>query len=178
MPFAVHPDLETPPDDTILWRYSDFAKFMDLIERRKLWFSRSDKFEDPLEGTFTDAEIAHFGSLRPDGTPADPALYGSPQVSKMMRGTTFVNCWREGKHESMAMWDIYGKGSGVVAIKSTVGLLKAAVASYDWDVFISRVNYVDWNAVNWGGNALQMCVRKDVSYAHESEVLRAKRSRT
>lgn len=170
MPFAVHPDLETPPDDTILWRYSDFAKFMDLIERRKLWFSRSDKFEDPLEGTFTDAEIARFGSLRPDGTPVDPAWYGLPQVSKVMRGTTFVNCWREGKHESMAMWDIYGKGSGVVAIKSTVGLLKEAVASYDWDVFISRVNYVDWNAVNWGGNALQICVRKDVSYAHESEV--------
>ncbi|MDQ1388335.1 MAG: hypothetical protein QOF56_1789 [Acidobacteriaceae bacterium] len=88
----------------------------------------------------------------------------------MMRGTTFVNCWREGKRESMAMWDIYGKGSGIVAIKSTVGLLKEAVASYNWDVFISRVRYIDWNELNWGGNALEMCVRKDASYAHESEV--------
>jgi hypothetical protein len=117
MPFAVHPDLIPPPDDTILWRYSDFAKFMDLIERRKLWFSRADKFEDPLEGTFTDAEIAHFRSLRSDGTPVDPAAHSLSGISKMMRGTTFVNCWREGKHESMAMWDIYGKASGIVAIK-------------------------------------------------------------
>ncbi len=170
MPFAVHKDLITPPDDTILWRYSDFAKFMDLIERRKLWFSRSDKFEDPLEGTFTDAEIAHFRSLRSDGTPVNPAIYSLTGISKMMRSTTFVNCWREGKYESMAMWDIYGKGSGVVAIKSTVGLLKEAVAPYNWDVFISRVKYIDWNGLNWGGNALEMCVRKDVSYAHESEI--------
>jgi len=29
MPFEAHPHLITPPDDTILWRYSDFAKFMD-----------------------------------------------------------------------------------------------------------------------------------------------------
>jgi hypothetical protein len=170
MPFAAHSSLITPSDDTILWRYSDFAKFMDLIERRKLWFCRADKFDDPLEGTFTDAEIAHFGSLLPDGTPADPALYSLREIPKMMRGTTFVNCWREGRHESMAMWDIYGKGSGVVAIKSTVGLLKEAVTSYHSDVYISRVKYIDWNAVKWGGNALEMCIRKDLSYAHESEV--------
>ena len=170
MPFVVHPDLITPPNDTVLWRYSDFAKFMDLIERRKLWFSRADKFEDPLEGTFTDAEIAHFRSPQPDGTPGHPVAQSFAEISNMMRGTTFVNCWREGKHESMAMWDIYGKGSGVVAIKSTVGLLKEAVASYKWDVMISRVKYIDWNERNWGGNALEMCVRKDLSYAHESEV--------
>jgi hypothetical protein len=170
MPFVVHPNSITPPNDTVLWRYSDFAKFMDLIERRKLWFCRADKFEDPLEGTFTDAEIAHFRSLQPDGTPGHPVAQSFAEVSNMMRGTTFVNCWREGKHESMAMWDIYGKGSGVVAIKSTVGLLKEAVASYKWDVMISRVKYIDWNERSWGGNALEMCVRKDLSYAHESEV--------
>jgi hypothetical protein len=170
MPFTDHPDLITPPDDTVIWRYSDFAKFMDLIERRKLWFCRADEFEDPLEGTFTDAEIAHFRSLRPDGTPVDPAAYGLPEVSTMMRGTTFVNCWREGKHESMAMWDIYGKGSGVVAVKSTVGLLKEAVASYNRDVYITRVKYIDWNEQHFRRNALEVCVRKDVSYAHESEI--------
>src|SRR5260370_926613 len=158
MPFSVHKDLITPPDDTILWRYSDFAKFMDLIERRKLWFSRSDKFEDPVEGTFTDAEIAHFRSLRSDGTPVNPAIYSLTGISKMMRSTTFVNCWREGKYESMAMWDIYGKGSGVVAIKSTVGLLKEAVAPYNWDVFISRVKYIECNGLNWGGNGLAGCL--------------------
>ena len=172
MPYTSHRNLATPSDDTVLWRYSDFAKFMDLIERRKLWFSRADKFEDPLEGTFTDAETAYFRS--PQFAAASPEFRGiadgHSQIAQTQRATTFVNCWREGKFESMAMWDIYGKGSGVVAIKSTVGLLKEAFATYKWNVFISRVKYIDWNAGGWEGNALTLCSRKDISYIHESEV--------
>jgi hypothetical protein len=162
VPFSAHPNLITPPNDTVLWRYSDFAKFMDLVERHKLWFSRADQFEDPLEGTFTDAEIEDFRS-RPAG---DSIL----SLKQMIRTTTFVNCWRAGKNESMAMWDIYGKGSGVVAIKSTVGLLKEVVSPILWPVFIAQVDYVDWGDLSFRGNALQMCARKDLSYAHEAEV--------
>lgn len=172
MPYTSHRNLITPPDDTVLWRYSDFAKFMDLIERRKLWFSRADKFDDPLEGTFTDAETAYFRS--PQFSAERPELKGwaidHSQIAQQQRATTFVNCWREGKFESMAMWDIYGKGSGVVAIKSTVGLLKEAFATYKWNVFISRVKYLDWSHGGWEGNALTLCSRKDISYSHESEV--------
>ena len=166
VPFQSHPDFITPPDDTVLWRYSDFAKFMDLIERRKLWFSRADKFEDPLEGTYTDAEIAEWRS-RPSGD----SLYESySQIPQMMRATMFLNCWRAGKNESMAMWDIYGKGPGTIAIKSTVKLLKETVAPYGWPVYIAQVEYVDWGDMSFRGNALQMFARKDSSYAHEAEV--------
>ena len=70
----------------------------------------------------------------------------------------------------MAMWDIYGKGSGVVAIKSTVGLLKEAFATYKWNVHVARVKYIDWNEGGWDGNGLTLCIRKDISYSHESEV--------
>jgi len=172
MPYADHPNLKTPDDDTVLWRYSDFAKFMDLIERRKLWFSRADKFEDPLEGTFTDAEVAYFRSLQSADASPDIRgwVTGYTRIPQTTRGTTFVNCWREGKFESMAMWDIYAKGSGVVAIKSTVGLLKEPFATYKWNVYISRVKYIDWNDGGWDGNALTLCTRKDISYNHESEV--------
>jgi hypothetical protein len=172
MPYAGHPNLITPYDDTVLWRYSDFAKFMDLIERRKLWFSRADKFEDPLEGTFTDGEIIYFRSLQFSG--ASPELQGwatgYSKIPRTARATTFVNCWREGQSESMAMWDIYGKGSGVVAIKSTVGLLKEAFATYKWNVYVSRVKYIDWNDGGWDGNGLTLCSRKDNSYKHALEV--------
>ena len=172
MPYTSHRNLTTPAEDTVLWRYSDFAKFMDLIERRKLWFSRADKFDDPLEGTFTDAERAYFRS--PHFAASMPAFKGMAidhsRIAQTQRETTFVDCWREGKSESMAMWDIYGKGSGVVAIKSTVGLLKEAFAPYKWNVYVSRVRYIDWNDGGWDGNALTLCSRKDISYSHESEV--------
>jgi hypothetical protein len=171
MPYASHPNLITPDDHTVLWRYSDFAKFMDLVEGRKLWFSRADKFEDPLEGTFTDGETTYFRSLQSSAMP-DLSGWGTgySRVAQTQRATTFVNCWREGTFESMAMWDIYGKGSGIVAIKSTVGLLKEAFATYKWNVYVSRVKYIDWNAGGWDGNGLTLCSRKDISYSHESEV--------
>lgn len=54
-----HPNLIIPPNETVLWRYMDFARFIDLLERRVLWFPRADQFDDPLEGTWTDAEIGH-----------------------------------------------------------------------------------------------------------------------
>jgi hypothetical protein len=171
MPYASHPKLITPVDDTVLWRYSDFAKFMDLIERRKLWFSQADKFEDPLEGTFTDGELVYFRSLQSSASPELRGWTNAPsRIPQMIRATTFVNCWREGKFESMAMWDIYGKGSGIVAIKSTVGLLKEAFATYKWNVYVSRVKYIDWNTGGWDSNALTLCSRKDISYSHELEV--------
>lgn len=171
MPYTSHPNLITPADDTVLWRYLDFAKFIDLIERRKLWFSRVDKFEDPLEGTFTDAETAYFRSLEFSASPELRGWSTAPKrIPRTIGATTFVNCWREGKFESMAMWDIYGKGSGVVAIKSTVDLLKDAFSTYKWHVYVSRVKYIAWNAGGWDSNALTLCNRKNSSYSYEEEV--------
>ena len=38
-------------DSTIIWRYLDLAKFLDLLENQFLFFCRADKFSDPLEGS-------------------------------------------------------------------------------------------------------------------------------
>src|ERR1700684_1393835 len=126
----MHPRLVTPVDDTVLWRYLDFAKFMDMLERRVLWFARADTFEDPLEATYTDAELNHLRSLPPIPTPSGTVKVGDSYLrgSRMMRSTSFISCWRAGADESMAMWDLYRKGGGVVAIKSTVGRFKEAVS--------------------------------------------------
>jgi hypothetical protein len=166
MPLEPHSDLILPPDGTLLWRYLDFAKFMHLLESRSLWFPRTDQFEDPLEGTFTDAEIEHLQSLFANL----PVSGGYLKGPKYMRTTTYVNCWRAGAGESLAMWDLYGKGSGIVAVKSTVEKLKEAVAESPLRIFLGKVNYVDWSRAPWDNNALTMCFRKDLSYQHEAEV--------
>lgn len=165
MPYEFHGDLRTPPNSTVLWRYMDFARFMQMIESQTLWFSRLDKFEDPLEGTHTDAELAgirkHVEKKRAEQLIA---------LFREARKDTYVSCWRAGRSESLAMWDLYGKGSGIVAVKSTVGLLREAVANYDRPVFISKVRYLDWNEARGLDNVLVACSRKDVSYKHEGEV--------
>jgi len=70
------------------------------------------------------------------------------------------------------MWDIYGRGEGTVAIRSTVGQLKEALASERRPLFIGRVNYVRWNVETSGLNIdpISICFRKDQSYKHEEEV--------
>ena len=171
MPLEPHSHLIVPLDATILWRYMDFAKFIHLMERQSLWFSRADQFEDPLEGTFTDAEIEHLRSLDANnivpGLRVSDGYLGGP---KYMRTTAYVNCWRAGAGESLAMWDLYGKGSGIVAVKTTVENLKLAIAESPLRIFLGSVKYLDWNLASWDNNSLVMCFRKDSSYQHEAEV--------
>lgn len=166
MPYIVHPNLATPPDDTVLWKYLDFAKFVSILETKSLWFSRANLFEDPLEGTYTDAELEHWRNLL-----AGENFHGSMMDgSDLITSVTYVDCWRQGDSESLAMWDLYGKGSGIVAIKTTVGSLKAQYAAFDGTIYLAKVNYVDWNSATWSTNAFEMLARKEASYGHESEV--------
>ena len=172
MPYLSHPNIVTPPDRTVLWRYLDLARFMDILERRVLWFPRADQFEDPLEGTYTDAEMDHVRSLAslktPDGIKGVADSFA--ETTTLMRSTNFICSWRAGTDESMAMWDLYRRGSGVIAIRSTVGDLKNAISHFERPVYIGEVKYVDWNEAPWDNNMLAMCVRKVLAYKHESEV--------
>lgn len=165
MPYQFHPDLTTPPGGTVLWHYMDFARFIEMLESRTLWFVRADQLDDPLEGSHTDAELAnirkHLVEIRAQ------ALI---DIFRSARSGLYVSCWRSGSTESMAMWDLYGKGSGIVAVKSTVSLVKKALATCERPVYISRVDYVDWNNSPGLDNVLVACTRKDLCYQHESEV--------
>jgi hypothetical protein len=165
MPYTFHPDLRTPPNRTVLWRYMDFAKFVETLENRTLWFARLDQLEDPLEGTHTDAELKglrqHLEEKR-----AEQLI----NLFRSARKDVCVNCWRSGPSESLAMWDLYGRGSGIIAIKSTVGNLREAIAAYDKPIYISKTKYVDWSDAHGLDNVLVACSRKDLSYEHEAEV--------
>jgi hypothetical protein len=165
MPYERHPDLATPSNRTVLWRYMDFARFIEMLESRTLWFVRVDQLDDPLEGTHTDAEIAGIRKHLVEGRAK--ALI---DVFRSARSELYVNCWRSGSAESLAMWDLYGEGSGIVAVKSTVGHIREAAATYDKPVYISKVKYIDWNDAPGLDNVLVACSRKDISYQHESEV--------
>lgn len=155
----------TPPGRTVLWRYMDFARFVEILESRRLWFVRLDQLEDPLEGAHTDAELANIRKHLPE-TRSQSLV----DVFRSSRSELYVNCWRSGSAESLAMWDLYGEGSGIVAVKSTVGRLRKAVATCDKPVYISNVKYVNWNDAPGIDNVLVACTRKNQSYQHESEV--------
>jgi len=45
-----------------IWRYMDFTKYVSLLDTGSLYFARSDKLEDPFEGSIARANLR----LRPD----------------------------------------------------------------------------------------------------------------
>ena len=44
-------------DDTILWRYLSFPKFLDILETSSLYFRRIDCFDDKREATQPDGSL-------------------------------------------------------------------------------------------------------------------------
>ena len=49
--------------NTIVWKYLDLSKFVDLLLYKKLFMSRSDKFEDQYEGTFSEPTFEEIKKL-------------------------------------------------------------------------------------------------------------------
>jgi hypothetical protein len=41
---------DTPSNNSKIWRYLDFTKFIDLLDKSSLFFCRLDKLGDPFEG--------------------------------------------------------------------------------------------------------------------------------
>ena len=109
--------------DRQLWRYMNVLKFVDLLQRSCLWFTRLDLFQDPYEGFLPTI-------ITPMATGKDRIEFSQCQYDNW-RKKGCANCWFMSDYESAAMWDIYGKNGGV-AITSHVSCLEQSIdASFD-----------------------------------------------
>jgi hypothetical protein len=115
--------------DQKIWRFMDFTKYVDLLQKRALYFCRLDNFEDPYEGAFPTNQVEQ------------------PQVletTNHVRQFNFVNCWHMNEGESAAMWSIYLINHNGVAIQSNFERLRDSFAATEEDVFLSIVKYHDY----------------------------------
>jgi hypothetical protein len=158
----VFENVVTPPDDEVIWRYLSFRSFVELVYMKKLRFHRADSFKDPLEGTFTEKELS---ARQKKG-----GLSNLEKLSMLLRQFSYVSCWRAGAQESMAMWDLYNRGEGTVAIKSTVQRLKDVLRSRPETSGIGSVQYVDRSNHAESEVGQSIVFRKDLSYVFENEV--------
>ena len=124
--------------DTIVWKYLDLSKFLDLLISKKLFMSRSDKFEDQYEGTFSEPtfeEIKKIAVNNPDFL----------HFYKSHRQKVAISSWHINEYESYAMWQIFTQNSEGLAIQSTVKRLKNAFDSEtQHKQYIGEVNYIDY----------------------------------
>ena len=132
-------DIKLPHDpETIVWKYLDLSKFVDLLLYRKLFMSRSDKFEDQYEGTFSEPTFEEIRKLSID----NPDFL---DYYKTHRKNVVISSWHINEYESFAMWQIFTQKSEGLAIQSTLGRLQEALApERTYHQYIGEVNYIDY----------------------------------
>ena len=132
-------NIKLPDDqDTIVWTYLDLSKFLDLLLSQKLFMSRSDKFEDQYEGTFSEPTFEEIKKLSID----NPDFLN---YYKTHREKVAISSWHINEYESYAMWQIFTQNSEGLAIQSTIGRLqRSLVAETNLKQYIGEVNYIDY----------------------------------
>ena len=191
MPFKEHPEF-LPPDssDAKIWRYMDLAKFLSLLDKHSLYFTRLDQLSkfDPFEGYYTNLNL-EFDKQKFEDMPEDwkessgikdekifkVIVDGNKRVRelvKYLRTISFVNSWHIKDHESAAMWKIYLSSDEGIAIQSTYQRLIDSLASYDkFEIHVGLIKYIDYEKeVIPMGNLLSPFVYKRKSFEYEDEL--------
>jgi len=137
--YLYNPNIKLPEDpDTVVWKYLDLSKFLDLLLSKMLFMSRSDKFEDQYEGTFSEPtyeEIKKIAANNPEFL----------QYYKSHREKVAISSWHINEYESFAMWQIFTQNSEGLAIQSTIGRLQKALhTETQHKQYIGEVNYIDY----------------------------------
>lgn len=134
MPVEDHPEFIKPNNPNIkIWRYMDFAKYVSLLDTGALFFPRSDKLEDPYEGTVSSASLeeleARFGSATVEDEEPTPSneirlrVRNHADRVEVWRQFAYINSWHMNDVESAAMWDLYAQRGQGIAILSTYNKL-------------------------------------------------------
>jgi hypothetical protein len=116
----------------LIWRYMSLGRFIWLLERKALWFSRADLLGDKWEGMPTKAQIDELlatweadvaaGKTTPYGNRND-ARAALARIVAHFPLNSYVNCWSFQPAESYAMWRVYCPTSESIAIRTSVGRL-------------------------------------------------------
>ena len=174
--------INPPNDEDILWRYTNFEVFVNLLDTEALYFTRADKFEDPYEGFIPQSIMDAYKQSLKRVTPSEfvEAIMKQHEAS---RKYVMCNCWHQNVVESMAMWEKYHMRNSGVAIKTTMQNMKSSLLS-EYSIYIGKIEYIYDNMDDdqYMQNFLQSDIplakkltyfpyfRKRKEYEHEQEV--------
>jgi len=159
--FENQPGFEQIGDDEILWRYQDLPRYLDLLIRNQLFFTRIDRFEDPFEGKYNQAA---------EDRAAKEELQRLAEKHSRTRVAVTVNTWHQNSDENYAMWNIYARNYGV-AIQTTYKKLKDSFRKTDKPVYIGKVIYFNEEKDQIPTeNPMAPFIRKRGMYRYENEI--------
>ncbi len=164
----------TPSDMNLnIWRYMDFTKFVSLLNSGSLHLTRYDQFDEHLGEVFQQElnacqekdknEFRDKAILTPEQLPA----IRTKLWKKHQHQYIFINCWHIIECEPTAMWKLYAKSNGAIAIQTTYTKLKEALPA---GCHIGEVKYTDYQ--NYISDKIEFSpvMHKRKSFEHEREI--------
>jgi hypothetical protein len=181
--FQQHEEFEQVEDPEILWRYQDLPRYIDLLLKNQLFFSRADRFEDPFEGKYNKPstekslksnlkKIPEESKTKENVDEIKQQINEIKEKHKKKRTEVAVSSWHINKDENYAMWKIYAKGSYGIALQTTYERLKRCFNVSDKPVYIGKVIYYDesYDLIPFQEDSFIPFLRKRLVYQYENEV--------
>lgn len=159
--FEEKPGFEQIEDEEVLWRYQDLPRYLDLLIRKQLFFTRIDQFEDPFEGKYNQLVKKQV---------SEEELRRFAEKHSHTRVAVTVNTWHRNSDENYAMWNIYAKDYGV-AVQTTYKKLKDSFHKTDKPVYVGKVIYYNEEKDQMPKeDPLAPFIRKRRMYQYENEI--------
>lgn len=156
--------------NVMIWRYMDFTKFVSLLDKKALFFSRADKLGDPFEGAMTKVNLKKRKKLYGRKMSKDQ-IKGLGKFFGLMPKQTFINCWCMRDYESAALWRLYLQSNEGIAIQSTFKRLAESFNDSQEIVYIGMVNYIDYEKDSFDeSNTFKAFLYKRKSFEFEHEL--------
>jgi len=170
--YKKHPNFKSPANENAkIWRYMDFTKFTDMLDRSALYFVRVDKLQkdDPFEGSYPKINIDLIEAGR--GIIPKEKLISFSGFIKYLRKRVSINSWHINENESAAMWKLYLKSNEGIAILSTFKRLKKSFTDENSLIFIGKVKYINYDKDSIKDtNIFSLFLHKRKSLEHEREL--------
>ena len=144
--YEKHSSFEPPENENEkIWRFMDFAKFVDVLINQSLYFCRTDLMNDPFEGRYTPHMIDVFSKEARDEQEKQRIREFLIQDPHECRHTSFLNCWYMGDVEPASMWKLYTSSNQGIVIQSTFKrLINSFANNSKFSIFIGKVRYIDY----------------------------------
>jgi hypothetical protein len=172
-----HPVFKAPDNPDIpIWRYMDFTKFVSMLVRKGIFFSRLDKLGDPFEGSLPKLNTREDLIFLPKELADDPKVAEAYRNSfkttrdliRALRVYVFASTWHMSEYESAAMWKLYARTEEAICVRSTYAKLSDALPD---DVLVGEVIYIDYEQyIVPFDNVLWPYIHKRKSFEHEREL--------
>jgi hypothetical protein len=98
-------------------------KFESFIRDRSLYFRRSDKLDDDMEGKYAEANRSYTTEVWQrflDAYPVEHDIEQRETGNVVFRYNVFINCWHLNRVENPTMWRRFTKTEQSIVLRTTV----------------------------------------------------------